>query len=107
MDTTIENGECQDLDKEWVEERLGFQIESVTDLFFTTDDYELDNRYLYPIHRRKMTALALQLCERCPVQKACLDLAMSFTPAKDFGIFAGTTPSQRRSIRRRRRRLAG
>lgn len=95
--------ECHDLDKEWVEEKLGFKVEDPGDIFFADTDVELDPRYLWPKQRRAMTALALELCSRCPTtpKKLCLQTALEDNPAGgDFGIFAGTTAKERKYMRR-------
>jgi WhiB family redox-sensing transcriptional regulator len=42
---------------------------------------------------------ARAVCDSCPVRRDCLDLALS-TDAK-YGIWAGTTPVERRRLRRR------
>jgi hypothetical protein len=41
------------------------------------------------------------ICEQCPVQTECLDLALSFEIDND-GVFGGTTPRQRQAIRNHR-----
>jgi WhiB family redox-sensing transcriptional regulator len=43
--------------------------------------------------------MARSVCARCPVRSDCLTLALT-TDAK-YGIWAGTTPVQRRRLRRR------
>lgn len=47
---------------------------------------------------------ARQVCQQCPVRRDCLDFALTI-PAEDdvFGMFGGTTPSQRKSMTRRPR----
>lgn len=41
---------------------------------------------------------ALVLCETCPVSERCLAYALAY---EDVGIWAGTGPKERRTIRRR------
>jgi WhiB family redox-sensing transcriptional regulator len=44
---------------------------------------------------------AREYCDRCPVVNECLALALSQEPAEDrWGMFGGTTPSERRRMRR-------
>mgnify|MGYP003340166877 CR=1 FL=1 len=38
----------------------------------------------------------------CPVRHDCLEYALRFDSDEDYGIFGGTTPSERRLIRRER-----
>lgn len=45
---------------------------------------------------------AKEICARCPVRRACLEVGLSF--GGEFGIFGGTTPLERRAIRQQRRR---
>jgi len=45
---------------------------------------------------------ALSICQRCPVRQPCLDTALSHRIEADAGIWGGTTPHQRRQIRRGR-----
>jgi len=44
--------------------------------------------------QRLATKLAKQMCGRCPIQKECLDYAM--TANEEFGIWGGTTRYERR-----------
>jgi WhiB family transcriptional regulator, redox-sensing transcriptional regulator len=53
-----------------------------------------------PVARQVSEAKAV--CARCPVANACLDYALD--NALDFGIFGGTTETERRSLLRRTRR---
>jgi hypothetical protein len=39
------------------------------------------------------------ICAECPAQKACLEYAMSTYETLHNGIWAGTTPDQRREIK--------
>ncbi|MFP5252292.1 MAG: WhiB family transcriptional regulator [Actinomycetes bacterium] len=45
---------------------------------------------------------ALSTCQRCPVRQPCLDTALSHRADADVGIWGGTTPRERRQIRRSR-----
>ncbi len=92
--------ECDDLDQAWVEERLGFKVEDATDIFFSTVDLELDQRYIWPPQRRAMEELALELCGRCPVEARCREKALAETYADDFGVWGGMTQKQRRRHRK-------
>jgi WhiB family transcriptional regulator, redox-sensing transcriptional regulator len=58
----------------------------------------------FPTARRHTThtwKAARDYCDRCPVRRQCLDLAMRQQAAEDrWGMFGGTTPSERRRMRR-------
>jgi WhiB family redox-sensing transcriptional regulator len=43
-------------------------------------------------------ALAKSVCRRCPVQMQCL--AWSLETGQEFGVWGGTTESERRALRR-------
>jgi len=43
---------------------------------------------------RLAAKLAKQMCARCPIQKECLDYAM--TAKEEFGVWGGTTRYERR-----------
>lgn len=47
------------------------------------------------------TAYAVGLCLRCPVRVECLDYALDSN--QHYGIWGGTSESERRRLRRRRR----
>lgn len=47
----------------------------------------------------RTTRMAKAICRDCPVAAACLDYAMR-TGEKEWGIYAGTTPMERRRLRR-------
>lgn len=54
----------------------------------------------FPEHEGTGEALrAMKFCIRCPLMAACLEYALT-DPAGRYGIWAGTTSSQRKSIRR-------
>ena len=43
------------------------------------------------------------ICESCPVRQECLDYALdTFDVKDDFGLWGGTTPSERRGMRQGR-----
>lgn len=46
-------------------------------------------------------ARAKEVCARCPVQGLCLEAGVRNN--EQFGIWGGTTPAERRAIKRRRR----
>lgn len=45
---------------------------------------------------------ARAICAGCHMTVACLETALSFPPAYGFGVWAGTTPAERRAMRRAR-----
>jgi hypothetical protein len=49
-------------------------------------------------------AEAKTLCQRCPVQAACLDAALTVGRIEDqrYGVWGGFIPSERATLRRRR-----
>ena len=47
------------------------------------------------------TRHAIEHCHACPVRQACLTTALTHHPDADVGIWGGTTPEARRTIRRR------
>ncbi|MCI3276247.1 WhiB family transcriptional regulator [Streptomyces sp. 7R015] len=49
-------------------------------------------------------AYAKSVCERCPVQVACL--ARALDRREEHGVFGGLTAGERRTLRRRQRRGA-
>ena len=64
-----------------------------TDMFFMEE-------YQTGINQKKIVA-AREMCGGCLVSKKCLDFALD--NYIDFGIWAGTTPLQRKVLRRERR----
>ena len=46
--------------------------------------------------------LARAICSTCPIQKRCLEYALEFDPRDLPGIWAGTSTSERRTLRRTR-----
>lgn len=49
-------------------------------------------------------ARAKAICAECPVAQACLEFSLRTN--QPFGIFGGTTPSERRTIRKERKIVA-
>lgn len=47
---------------------------------------------------------AIKLCGKCPVQAACLEYALD--RGEMHGVWGGTTPTQRKRLRRERRQIA-
>ncbi len=64
-----------------------------TDMFFLEEDQT-------KINQKKLVATR-ELCGGCPVSEQCLDFALD--NYIHFGIWAGTTPLQRKAMRRERR----
>jgi WhiB family redox-sensing transcriptional regulator len=56
-----------------------------------------DTEIFYPVNAEE-EAEALSICATCPVRAQCLDYAIHNREA--YGIWGGTTPEQRRRIRR-------
>jgi|APGre2960657404_1045060.scaffolds.fasta_scaffold56991_3 WhiB family redox-sensing transcriptional regulator len=65
-----------------------------TDMFFLEEDQTKINQ--------KKLAAAREMCAECLVAEKCLDFALD--NYIDFGIWAGTTPLQRKGLRREQRR---
>lgn len=42
---------------------------------------------------------AVKLCKSCPVQQECLEAALSIPYLDDYGVWGGTTRTQRRRMR--------
>lgn len=62
---------------------------------------EPSHRFVDPTDDAEVRA-ALSVCQRCPVREPCLETALSHRVEADVGIWGGTTPGQRRQIRRDR-----
>ena len=45
---------------------------------------------------------ARQICHGCPVKAECLDYALSVPAHHDHGMWAGTTPAERATLRKKR-----
>jgi WhiB family redox-sensing transcriptional regulator len=50
--------------------------------------------------REHKSCMAKRLCLRCPVRAECLTYAKQFPETRDYGIWGGTTPLERRQMRR-------
>jgi WhiB family redox-sensing transcriptional regulator len=70
----------------------GVECEQVPDIFFPEDF--LPNTH--PRIRSESIETAREICMRCPVMDKCLKVGMF----EEYGIWGGTTPEQRRRIRR-------
>jgi hypothetical protein len=70
----------------------GVECEQVPDIFFP-EDYvgKTDQKTILMV-----TATAREICLRCPVMAKCLKVGMF----EDYGIYGGTTPAQRKLLRR-------
>ena len=66
-----------------------------TSIFFYEDNERGQEKDL-----REKTAKAI--CDTCPVINECLEFALQIK--EDYGIWGGTTPEERKLIRRRRQR---
>jgi len=58
------------------------------DTFFPPDGHNVDHARL--------------LCGQCPVAGECLDEALKIARSDDFGVWGGTSPQERETIRRER-----
>ncbi len=65
------------------------RIRQVTDIFFPEDDNDPDQ-----------VAEAKAICATCPRRPDCLDVHLS----EQHGVFGGTTPTERKLIRKERRK---
>lgn len=57
---------------------------SYRDVFFSEYDDEI--------------AIAKSVCDKCPIKSACLKMAIELEC--EYGVFGGTTPEERRSMKR-------
>ncbi len=62
----------------------------------------VDAEWFFP-HKSGSARRARAVCARCPVQAPCLADALATPAARDSGIRAGTTATQRRRLRRQAR----
>lgn len=66
----------------------------------------VDRNWFFPEECGKGRAMqvaaanARAVCADCPVVADCLALALEVRPESDHGIFGGTTPRERRKLRR-------
>jgi uncharacterized protein YciW len=65
----------------------GVVCEQYPDVFFPEDVGALTDA------AREMEEIAISLCKKCPVQKLCLDYAI--TAREPYGIWGGTKSSER------------
>lgn len=72
------------------------------DLGATPECAETDPEVFFPEKGRvDLVREAIEICDRCPVRNACLELAVR---DGEHGVWGGTTERQRRKIRAERRR---
>ena len=71
----------------------GVECEQVPDIFFPEDLSTTGQSVM----RVMATETAREICLRCPVMAKCLEVGMF----EDFGIWGGSTPEQRRKLKRR------
>lgn len=62
---------------------------------------DADVELFYPPLGKRPTE-ALKYCARCPVRRPCLEFGLT----EIWGVYGGTTPTQRRWLRRQRREAA-
>ena len=60
---------------------------------------EVDPALFFPERGGGGSRMAKAICERCSVRARCLDWALEF---EEFGVFGGTTPEERKQLRRQR-----
>jgi len=72
-----------------ISENGGVQCSQLPECFFPEDE---PNLYL----RRKLIAVAKEVCDDCPVKARCFDYALS---AGMVGIWGGTTAEERQKLR--------
>ena len=72
-----------------ISENGGVQCSQLPECFFPEDE---PNLYL----RRKLIAVAKEVCDDCPVKARCFDYALS---AGMVGIWGGTTAEERSKLR--------
>lgn len=70
----------------------GVECEQVPDIFFPEDFPPTT----HPRIRNESIETAREICLRCPVMDKCLKVGMF----EEYGIWGGTTPQQRKNIRR-------
>ena len=70
----------------------GVECEQVPDIFFPEDFAPTT----HPLIRNESIETAREICLRCPVMDKCLKVGMF----EEYGIWGGTTPQQRKNIRR-------
>lgn len=73
----------------------GVECEQLPDIFFPEEFYRRGSDV---VTVRIATDTAREICMRCPVMAKCLKVGMF----EEFGIWGGTTPEQRKKLRRTR-----
>jgi WhiB family redox-sensing transcriptional regulator len=63
---------------------------------------ERDPEVFYP-EKGERSEPAIAICRQCPVRRACLDYALDHN---EYGVWGGTSETQRRQIRAKRRNAA-
>jgi len=58
--------------------------------------------WFFPQAHDWVPEVARSICEGCPIKDACRDFAVNTN--QEYGIWGGTSPEDRRKIRRQRRR---
>ncbi len=58
-----------------------------------------DQELFFPEHANRSPAQAKRICNRCPVRRQCLEVALRNDEA--FGIWGGLTERERRDLKRR------
>ncbi|WP_192809927.1 WhiB family transcriptional regulator [Actinomadura rudentiformis] len=76
--------------------------EADPDLFFTEDGTYEDRRMYGTGVTDEHVEAAKHMCATCDFEQDCLDLALDQN--EHYGIWGGTTPDERRRLRRRRQR---
>jgi len=70
----------------------GVECEQVPEIFFP-EDFPPNT---HPRIRKESIETAREICMRCPVMDKCLKVGMF----EEYGIWGGSTPEQRKKIRR-------
>jgi hypothetical protein len=73
----------------------GTECEQVPDIFFP-EDFRAKNKGQDKEMARLSEITAREICMRCPVMSKCLEVGMY----QDYGIWGGTTPEQRKRLRK-------
>lgn len=69
--------------------------------YYNADPSIVGAFYADEIKQPELVALALSICDGCPIEQQCLDTAMS-TP-EIYGIWGGKTEQERKALRRKAR----
>jgi hypothetical protein len=73
----------------------GVECQQVPDIFFP-EDFRAKSRGQDIAYSKMAEQTAKEICFRCPVMAKCLKVGMY----EDFGIWGGSTPEQRKKIRK-------